>query len=436
MRQHVLYGLDSSSSLFAAARRVLAGGVGSNDRALVDPHPIFITHGKGSRIWDVDGNEYVDYLLAYGPLVLGHANDELVAAVARQLERGSVFGASHPLELEVAERLVRLVPSFDLVRFGQSGSEAVLAAMRLARAATGRRLIVKFEGHYHGWPDQVALSYAPGADLAGPADAPATVPGSEGQPRGTYEDVVVLSWNDLESVERLLTERGGEVAGILTEPIMCNFGVIEPRAGYLEGLRRLCDEHGAVLIFDEVQTGFRVHLQGAQGLLGVPPDLTCLGKALSGGFPISAVGGRGDIMERIADRRVFHAGTYNTNPLCLAAIAANLEILSRPGVYEEMARLSVRLREGLAPLVGELGAYVSGSTTVFEIGFGPKPLTCMRDGWANDWERIMELKRELRLRGVYTKPTPRDIWYVSIAHTDEDVDRTLDVAADAVAALA
>jgi glutamate-1-semialdehyde 2,1-aminomutase len=435
MSVRTLYNLESSATLFAATKAVIPGGVGSNDRALVDPHPIFISHGKGSRIWDVDGNEYIDYLLAYGPLVLGHAHDELVTAVAHQIERGSVYGASHPLELEVAERLVGLIPSLELVRFGQSGTEAVLTAMRLARAATGRQLIVKFEGQYHGWSDQVAISYAPSEAQAGPLSAPTTVPVSEGQPPHTYEDTVILSWNDLEMAEALFDQRGAEIAGVLTEPIMCNFGLIEPTPGYLEGLRGLCDDHGSILIFDEVQTGFRVHLQGAQGLLGVTPDITCLGKALSGGFPISAVGGRGDLMERIADRRVFHAGTYNTNPLCLAAVATNLSILSRPGTFEGMARLSHRLREGLVPLLEPLGGYVQGSSTVFGIGFGPGPLSCMRDGWANDWSRIMQLKAELRLRGVYTKPTPRDIWYMSIAHTDADVDETLEIAADAVSAI-
>lgn len=431
-----LYSLTSSANLFEATRSVIPGGVGSNDRALVDPHPIFISHGKGSRMWDVDGNEYVDFLLAYGPLVHGHANDELVAAVSRQLQSGSVFGASHPLELEVAEKLVDLMPGIEMVRFGQSGTEAVLAAMRLARAATGRRLIIKFEGQYHGWTDQVAVSYAPAEPAAGPALRPNLVPSSEGQPAATYEDTVILGWNDLDAVAALFAEQGDQIAGLLTEPIMCNFGVIEPHPGYLEGLRQLCDVHGTVLIFDEVQTGFRVHRQGAQGLLGVVPDITILGKAMSGGFPISAVGGRAEIMELISDRRVFQAGTYNTNPVCMAAVGATIDLLGRPGVYQQMEKLSRRLREGLAAMLEPIGGYVQSSTTVFGTGFGPGPLSSMRDGWRNDWDRVMALKAELRLRGVYTKPTPRDIWYVSTAHTDEDITETLGIAESAVAALA
>ena len=430
------YALDASAALYASAREVVPGGVGSNDRGLVHPHPIFIARGSGSHIWDVDGNEYIDYLLAYGPLLLGHAHPAIVEAVQRQLSIGSAYGIPHRLELEVGELLADLFPSIEMVRFSSAGTEAVLTAMRLARAATGRRMIVKFEGQYHGGFDQVAISYAPTAEVAGPPEAPITVPVSEGQPPGTYEDTIVAQWNDSEALERLFAERSDEIAGVLTEPIMCNFGVIEPVPGYLARLRELCDRAGAVLIFDEIQTGFRVHISGAQGLYGVTPDLTCLGKALSGGFPISAVGGRREIMELIADRRVFHAGTYNSNPLCLAAIPAVVSVLSQPGTYEEMEGLSRRLREGLAALLRLIGAYVQGTNTMFGVAFGPGPGSNMRELWHNDPDRIFDLKRELRLRGVFTKPTPRDIWYVSTAHTADDIDYTLDRAAAATAAMA
>jgi glutamate-1-semialdehyde 2,1-aminomutase len=430
------YSLTASAALFEATRKVVAGGVGSNDRGLVHPHPIFITHGAGSRIWDVDGNEYTDYLLAYGPLVLGHAHPALVEAVRGQLRLGSAYGISHRLELEVGELLADLYPSIEMVRFNQSGTEAVLAAMRLARAATGRRLIVKFEGQYNGWTDEVALSYAPTEQDAGPADAPSAVPMSEGQPPSTYADVLVAQWNDSEALERVFAEHPGQIAGVLTEPIMCNFGIVEPTPGYLERLRELCNRHGAALIFDEIQTGFRIGLDGAQGRYGVLPDITCLGKALSGGFPVSAVGGRREIMELIADRRVFHAGTYNANPLCLAAIPAVVGVLSQAGTYEHMEALSMQLRRGLEPLLAPLGAYVQGTSTMFGIGFGAGPGANMRALWHNDEERVFALKRELRLRGVYTKPTPRDIWYVSTAHTADDIVDTLERAELAVASLA
>ena len=435
MLRNRTFTLEASAAMYAAAREVVPGGVGSNDRGLVHPHPIFVSRGSGSRIWDVDGNEYIDYLLGYGPLVLGHSHPVLMEAVREQLTAGSTFGIPHRLEAEVAELLGDLYPGIEMVRFSSAGTEAVLGAMRLARAATGRKLIVKFEGQYHGWLDQVAISYAPTPELAGPAGAPVAVPMSEGQPPGSYEDVVIAQWNDSEALDRLFAERGSEIAAVLTEPIMCNFGIVEPAPGYLARLRELCDRSGAVLIFDEIQTGFRVGLGGAQALYGVTPDITCLGKALSGGFPVSAVGGRRDIMELIADRRVFHAGTYNANPMCLAAIPAVVSVLSRPGVYEQMESLSMALREGLAEILRPVGGYVQGTSTMFGVGFGPGPGGNMRDLWQNDPDRVFDLKRELRLRGVYTKPTPRDIWYVSTEHTTDDVTLTLERAAAAVAAL-
>jgi len=430
------YDLTRSAQLHERARRVLPGGVGSNDRALVHPHPISIERGAGAHLFDVDGNRYVDYLLGYGPLVLGHAHPAIVEAVTAQARRGTMYGTSHPLEPIVAEQLAAIMPSIEMVRFGSSGSEAVLAAMRLARAATGRRYVVKFEGQYHGWPDQVALSYAPQPDDAGPIARPTIVASSEGVAPSVPDDTIVMGWNDLAAMTELFEQRGDEIAGIVTEPICCNFGVIEPDPGYLEGLRALCDRSGALLVFDEVQTGFRIALGGAQAHLGVTPDLTCLGKALSGGLPVSAVGGRADVMELIADRRVLQAGTYNTNPLGLAAVRANLGVLSEPGCFEEMARLSQVLRAGIAELVAPIGAYVQGSTTVFGMAFGPGPIRTMREGWRNDPDAVMRLKQELRVRGVYTKPTPRDIWYLSAVHTDGDVAETLDRAAAAVDAFA
>jgi glutamate-1-semialdehyde 2,1-aminomutase len=429
------FGLEASAALYASAREVVAGGIGSNDRGLVHPHPIFIVRGSGSHIWDADGNEYIDYLLAYGPLLLGHAHPAIVEAVQRQLSQGSAYGIPHRLELEVGELLADLFPSIDMIRFSSAGTEAVLTAMRLARAATSRRLILKFEGQYHGGFDQVAISYAPTPAEAGPPGTPATVPVSEGQPPATYSDTIIVQWNDPEALDHIFAERGEEIAAVLTEPIMCNFGVIEPLPGYLARLRELCDRAGAVLIFDEIQTGFRVHLSGAQGLYGVTPDITCLGKAMSGGFPISAVGGRREIMELIADRRVFHAGTYNSNPLCLSAIPAVISVLSQPGTYEQMEALSSRLREGLMPLLSPVGGYVQGTNTMFGVGFGPGPGHNMRALWHNDPKRVFDLKRELRLRGIFTKPTPRDIWYVSTAHTEGDIDYTLGRAEAAIAAL-
>jgi glutamate-1-semialdehyde 2,1-aminomutase len=424
--------LRRSAEMFDALSAVMAGGVGSADRVLVAPHPIFIARGAGSRMWDLDGNEYLDYLLGYGPLILGHAHPRIVEAADRQLRLGTIYGASHPLELAAAQRLTELVPAMEQVRFGQSGTEAVQSAIRLARAATGRTLVIKFEGHYHGWADQVAVSYAPGQPDAGPDRAPRPVPMSEGQAPGTYADVLILGWNDLDAVREAFAARPGEIAAVLTEPIACNMGIIEPVPGYLPGLRELCDAHGALLIFDEVQTGVRVGLAGAQGRYGVAPDLTCMGKAISGGFPVSVLGGRRDVMALVADRRVFQAGTYNTHPLGLAAVIAVLDRMSEPGTYEQLTELSQRLRAGLAEILAPLGGYVQGTNTLFGLGFGPGPVETMREGWRNDVPAMMELKRALWSVGVYTKPTPRDIWYLSTEHTARDIEITLDRAAQAV----
>ena len=423
--------LTKSREMFAAARDVIAGGVGSADRVLVRPHPIFIDRGSGSRLWDVDGNEYVDYLLGYGPLILGHGHPRIVDAVRDQAPRGTLYGAGHRLEVSVAELLTATIPSMEQVRFGQSGTEAVQSAIRLARAVTGRKLVIKFEGHYHGWADQVAVSYVPSAADAGPATEPARVPMSEGQPYATYADMLVLGWNDLRLAEQAFRDHGDDIAGILTEPVMCNCGVVEPAPGYLEGLRALCDRYGAVLIFDEVQTGFRVALDGAQAVHRVSPDLTCLGKAVSGGLPVSVLGGRRNVMQAITDRRVFQAGTYNSNPLCLAAIPIVIERMSQPGTYERMSELSHRLRRGLSELVAPLGGYVQGTNTLFGLGFGPGPVRNMRDGWRNDPERMLAFKQALWSVGVYTKPTPRDIWYLSTEHSQADIDLTLERAAEA-----
>ena len=429
-------GLSKSQALFERTSKVLAGGVGSADRAQVRPHPIFIDRGQGSRMWDVDGNEYIDYLLGYGPLILGHAHPRLTEAITRQAARGTMYGAAHRLEAETAELLSSHVPSMEVVRFGQSGTEVVQSALRLARAATGRQLIVKFEGQYHGWGDHVAVSYVPPEDLAGPASHPSSVPSSQGQAPGTYEDMLIAGWNDLAALTVLFEEHRDEIAAVITEPIMCNCGVIEPLPGFLEGIRDLCDRFGSLLIFDEVQTGFRVALAGAQGILGVTPDLTCMGKALSGGLPVAAIGGRRDLMELIGDRRVFQAGTYNSNPLCLAAIPVVVSTLAEEGRYAQMASLSSRLRLGIAETITPLGGYVQGTSTMFGIGIGPGPVTTMRDSWRNDGEAILRLKEVLWSLGIYTKPTPRDIWYVSTEHTEDDIDVTLRQVEEAVGILA
>ena len=293
---------SNSTSLYEQAKEHLGGGVSSNFRYAgygESPVPLFYAKGSGSRLTDVDGNVYIDYALANGPAILGHAPPPVLEAVSRTLAMGQLFAGQHELELELARRITGIVPCAELVRFASSGSEAVQAALRLARAHTGRRKIVKFEGHYHGWLDNIFMSVAPSPNEAGPALAPVPVSHTPGQPESVLGDVLVLPWNDIDVFAEALRTHRDEIAGVIMEPILCNTGALRPRPGYLEGVRELTAEHGAVLIFDEVITGFRVGLQGAQGLLGVTPDLAVFAKALAAGFPLAAVVGRREVMERV-----------------------------------------------------------------------------------------------------------------------------------------
>ncbi len=302
-----------SEAAYEAAQLVIPGGVNSGARgpqAGWVPGPPMVARGRGSHIWDVDGNEYIDYLLALGPMIHGHVHAEVTEAVTRAIhDTGTMFALPYELEAVAAQKVIDAVPSVDLVRFGNSGTEVVLHATRLARAFTGRDVVVRFEGQYHGWADQLEWSHHPDLASAGPRERPIALPGSPGIPEVIGQTLLVLPWNDQSAVERAVAEHGERIAAILTEPIMGNTGVIPPRPGYLAFLREITRAHGIVLIFDEVITGFRVALGGAQALYGVTPDLTTLAKALGGGFPVAAVGGRRDIMDQVSDGHVLHAGT-------------------------------------------------------------------------------------------------------------------------------
>ncbi|MGH6959237.1 MAG: aspartate aminotransferase family protein, partial [Dongiaceae bacterium] len=329
--------MTQAADLFGSAQRVIAGGVSSDARRSAGV-PLYVDHAAGSKLWDVDGNEYVDYVLGQGPTVLGHCPPEVVAAVADQAARGICYAAQHRLEVEVAERLCGMVPSAELVRFNSVGSEAVHGALRLARGHTGRPKVLKFEGHYHGWFDPILYSLHPDLELAGSADEPIAVPGSAGQPPSAVDDLVVVGWNDLEALRTALEKNAGEIAAVIMEPILFNTGAIVPSPGYLEGVRELCDEHGALLIFDEIISGFRVAPGGAQERLGVLPDLATFGKAMAGGMQVSAIAGKDEVMDAIADGRVAHAGTFNSQPVAMAAAAAVLAVLDeqRAEIYPPM----------------------------------------------------------------------------------------------------
>jgi glutamate-1-semialdehyde 2,1-aminomutase len=330
---------ERSKALFEESKRYLAGGVGSHVRAGVQPYPVFMDHGRGSHVFDVDGNEYIDYLLAYGPLILGHCPPAVVNAVHEQLDRGTAFGTPHEIEIELSKLICSLMPAVELVRYNSSGSEAVQSVLRLARAYTGKDKIIKFEGHYHGCLDNVYVSHLPDSlSLIGMEHAPWKVLGSPGQCASVLEDLIVLPWNNLDLVAKTVRERKHEIAAILTEPVMSNCGVIPPNPGYLEGLRQIASENDIVLIFDEVITAFRIT---SWGWVRGTPDLCTMAKALGAGYPVGAFGGKREIMQLLADRKVVHDGTYNSNGLvCAAALAAVRELSKDDGaIYGRMRAL-------------------------------------------------------------------------------------------------
>ena len=419
-----------SQALFEAARVVIPGGVTSSIRSGARPHPLYFERGEGPYLWDVDGRRYLDYALGYGPLILGHVPSVIRDALAAQLDRGLTFGAQHRLEPELAELLVELVPGAEQAIVATTGSEAVAAALRLARAGTGRRLVVKFEGHYHGWLDGVFASVAYDPARAGDTSRPATVPATRGIPELALADLAVAQWNDPGSVESILADHPGEVAAIICEPVAVNGGLIPPVNGFLERLRNLCTEHGAMLVFDEVITGFRLALGGAQERYAVTADLAIFAKAIAGGVALSAVTGSRETMAPIADGRVGHNGTFNGNPLALAAGVAVLHHLAdrRATIYPELNRLAARLAAGLTDATPRLTVRQVGPivhTAVKE----PSDVRTIRDRAHGDPEAHARFIEALLSRGIHA--TPRGLWYLSTAHGEDDIDRTIDAASEA-----
>ena len=421
------------------AVHVMPGGVNSSFRLGMHPVPLFFERGEGSRLFDLDGNSYVDYALGMGPAILGHAPAHVAAAVAASLGRGQLFAGQHRAELELCTRIRDAVPSAERVRLGLSGSEMVQAALRLARAATGRSRVVKFEGHYHGWFDTILVSTVSPLDEIGPRDAPVPYLPSRGQSRAAASDVAALPWNDVAIIERFLDEHGEATAALIMEPILCNTCVIVPQDGYLEAVRTLCDRHGIVLIFDEVITGFRVGLGGAQELLGVNPDLTVMAKAVAGGYPLSALAGRADLMDMLGGASVLHGGTYNANGVSVAAGNAVLATLAAQGgaVYPALRATGERLMEGLRELErqGGYGLHVQGLGPAFNTTFGVRgPITDFRSYATTDLARQRRFLEALQDEGV--RVTSRGTWFLSTAHTNDDVDETLAAAARALEASA
>ena len=432
-----------SEELYLAAQAVIAGGVNSGARgpqAGWVPGPPVVDHGRGAELWDVDGNRYLDYLLALGPMIHGHAHPEITEAVTKAIhEIGTMFALPYGLEAVAARKIVDAVPSVELLRFGNSGTEVVLHATRLARAYTGRNVVVRFEGQYHGWADQLEWSHHPDLAAAGPRQRPIALPGTPGIPEVIGQTLAVLPWNDRDAVEQLVAERGREIAAILTEPIMGNTGVIPPQPGYLEFLREITTANGIVLIFDEVITGFRVALGGAQALYGVTPDLTTMAKALGGGFPVAALGGKREIMDQVSDGAVLHAGTYNANSVAVAAASASLDVLARPGTHERLFELSNRLMAGIAGIFERAGVpvQVQGVGPMFQFWFSETPIVDYRDAARHlNSPAYAALARALHERGVMVHPSNIELWFVSTVHTAADIETTLDAFESAVKATA
>jgi glutamate-1-semialdehyde 2,1-aminomutase len=414
---------SKSEEIFAAAQKLMPGGVSSPVRAFksVGGQPLVFDRVKGAYLWDVDGNQYIDYVGSWGPAICGHAHPEVIAALHEALEKGTSFGAPSVLENILAEMVIEAVPSIEMVRFVNSGTEACMSVLRLMRAFTGREKIIKFEGCYHGHADMFLVKAGSGVATLGLPDSP-------GVPKTTTSSTLTAPYNDLEAVKALFVENPDSIAGIILEPVVGNAGFIPPDAGFLEGLRELTKEYGALLMFDEVMTGFRIAYGGAQEKFGITPDLTTLGKVIGGGLPVGAYGGRRDIMSLVAPAGpMYQAGTLSGNPLAMTAGIKTLELLQKPGTYDSLERITKKLIEGLLSIAKETGHPVSGGyiSAMFGLFFTGDPVHNYEEAKKSDLAKFARFHRGMLENGVYLAPSQFEAGFTSLAHTNEDIDRTL-----------
>ena len=423
---------SNSEISYLKAKKFIPGGVNSPVRAF-EPYPFFTSSAKGSKLLDIDGNAYIDYCLAYGPLILGHSNPRIIEAVKNQIDKGTLYGTPTDIEVELAELITKLVPSIEMLRLVNTGTEATMHAIRLARGYTGRNKIIKFEGCYHGAHDYVLVKAGSGATTFG-------APDSHGIPEDTTKNTIVITFNDIKSFMDVIKQNQDEIAAVIIEPIIGNAGVILPIKDYLNSIRKITEEEGIVLIFDEIITGFRLGLGGAQEYYGITPDITTLGKIIGGGFPIAAYGGKKDIFELVSPLgKVYQASTFAGNPISTTAGLATLRTLSENnnGIYKKLENNGNEIRNGLRDIIRDkrISAQVNGLTSMFQIFFTDEDVIDYKTAKSSDIVKFMSYQKHLMNNGVFIPPSQFETCFISTAHTDEDITKTLEAMNQAISVL-